>query len=178
MVVITWLEYAQPINRMFFSSLRESFRNKMQNNGSCTNTSKKMKLFNHNGCSSMRKSSFVLIWNSSNRFANDGMNLPGTIAWESIKIVAGMCVAKYAINIRLKRLFIFLLLLVMIFFFSWDTTFLLRGSRLKRVCSDAWMNVCFCVFVFVFVCVYIYTFNYSRRRWVTRARFCVCLGKN
>ena len=38
--------------------------------------------------------------------ANDGTYLSGTIACESIKIVAGTCVAKYAMKMRLIKSFI------------------------------------------------------------------------
>ena len=106
MVVITWQEYPMPSNRILFSSRFRNLRNRTKNNGSCTKTSKTMKLFNHKGCSSIRKSSFCLIWNWRRLLANDGTYLSGTIACESIKIVAGTCVAKYAMKMRLIKSFI------------------------------------------------------------------------
>ena len=51
--------------------------------------------------------------------ANDGTYLSGTIACESIKIVAGTCVAKYAMKMRLIKSFIlFGVVLVFVGFFE------------------------------------------------------------
>ena len=49
---------------------------------------------NHTGGSAMSGSAFCSQWNRSSALAKDGTTDGGRSAWESIKIVAGMCVAK------------------------------------------------------------------------------------